>query len=137
MLTLKVLTPERQALEAEATGVYAQALDGEIGILTGHAPLLTSLKPGVLRYTNQSGQKEAIAIMGGMLETDGHQVTVLTSAAEKADEIDALRAQEAKSRAEARLREQHEKVDIDRAQMSLSRALTRLKLLEMIRGTRI
>ena len=134
MLTLRILTPERQVLEEEATAVYTSATDGEIGILSGHVPLLTSLKPSVLRYTKPDGSKEVVAIMGGMLETDGKQVTILTPAAEQASEVDTLRAQESKARAEALLHERHEKVDVDRAQMAIARAITRLKLSDLIRA---
>jgi len=131
-LQLKVVTPEKTVIEATVEAVYADAADGQIGILSGHVPLLTNLKVGILRF--QASQKqESIALMGGILETDGKNVTVLANAAEKADEIDALRAEEAKKRSEVRLKESQEKVDINRAQMSLARALTRLKLLEDIR----
>jgi F-type H+-transporting ATPase subunit epsilon len=133
VLTLRILTPERQVLETQASAVYATATDGELGILSGHIPLLASLKPCVLRYTTPEGNKERVAVMGGMLETDGQQVTVLTTAAELANEIDELRAKEAKTRAEARLNERHDKVDIDRAQMALARSVARLKLHELIR----
>lgn len=133
-LKLKVVTPEKVLLETDAQAVYVDAVDGQIGILKGHVPLLTSLKIGLLRYQPTGGtEQDVVALMGGILETDGTHITVLANAAEKADEIDALRAEEAKKRAESLLNERNEKINVDRAQLSLARALTRLKVLHTLR----
>ena len=131
MLHLKVVTPEKTILETEVNAVYAPAEDGEIGILPKHIPLLTALQIGIARYQTLSGNLEAIALMGGFLETDGQSVTVLTPAGELSSEIDILRAQEAKSRAEAKLRETQDKVELEQTKFALFRALTRLKLSEL------
>ena len=133
MLHLKVVTPEKTILETEVNSVYLPAEDGEIGILPRHIPLLSALKVGIARYQTLSGNQEAIALMGGFVETDGKSITILTPAGELSDEVDTLRAQEAKSRAEAKLRETHDKVELDQTKMALYRALTRLKLSEMVK----
>lgn len=122
-----VVTPERTVLEADVDAVYAKSVGGEIGILHKHVPLITPLEISILTY-HQGNQKIPMAVMGGMLRTDGETVTVLSDAAELNSEVDAVRAQHAKERAEARLRERHENVDTARAEQSLARALARLKL---------
>lgn len=127
-MKLKVVTPERIVFEdPDVEAVYANTVDGEVGILPKHVPLVTPLAIGVLRYV-KAGQKEPIAVMGGLLRTNGKEVTILCEAAERADEIDALRAQHAKERAEARLKQQTNDVDVKRAKTALMRSVTRLKL---------
>lgn len=89
--------------EGDVDIVVAPGADGEMGILPHHAPLLTTLRPGVLRVRRQ-GQEEVFAISGGVLEVRPTIVTVLADAAERADEIDISRAEEARQRAEESLR---------------------------------
>jgi F-type H+-transporting ATPase subunit epsilon len=89
--------------------------------------MVTPLAIDVLRFVKQ-GQKEQIAIMGGILRTNGKEVSVLADAAELATEIDLVRAQQAKERAEARLRQLNSTVDEGRAKLAMTRALTRIRL---------
>jgi F-type H+-transporting ATPase subunit epsilon len=126
-MKLKIVTPERTVVEEEVEAVYGNTVDGMVGILKGHVPLVTPLEIGVMSY-QQNGQKKPLAIMGGLMSTDGESVTVLSDAAELSTEIDAVRAQHAKDRAEARLRQQAENVDVARAQEALARALVRLRV---------
>ena len=128
-LQLKIVTPDRTLLDAPVEAVYVETLDGQIGILSGHVPLLTALKIGVLRFT-QKGKEEHVALMGGMLETNGQQISVLANSAGLAYEIDELRALAAKERAEAKLHEVQDHVEVDKTQMSLARAMVRLNLLK-------
>lgn len=126
-MRLKIVTPERIVLEEEVEAVYAKAVDGEIGILPKHIPMITPLEIGSLSYI-KSGQKEPAVIMGGLLSTDGFNVTVLSEASELKGDVDKVRAEQAKERAESRLREKAENLDTERAQRSLARALARLKI---------
>lgn len=127
-LLLKVLTPERLVLEAEVESVTAVSPDGEFGVLQGHQPMLRPLSQGVLRCSLAGGiGQKRIALMGGVLNTDGQTVTVLTETAELATEIDVLRAEQAKKRAEERLRQRESDMDNHRAEQALKRAITRLK----------
>ncbi len=126
-MKLKIVTPERVVLEADVEAVYGKTVDGEVGILPRHIPLIAPLDIGVMNYVKE-GKKQPLAVMGGMLKTDGKEVLVLSDAAELGDEVDTARAQQAKERAEARLRQVGEEVDTLRAQHSLSRALVRLGL---------
>lgn len=126
-MLLKIVTPERIVVETEVDAFYGKTVEGMIGILPKHIPLVTPLEVGVMSYA-KNGQKYPLAVMGGLLRTDGASITVLSDAAEPSNEIDAIRAKQAKERAEADLRKLTDKHDIAVAQQSLTRALTRLKL---------
>ena len=125
-MKLKVVTPEDVVLEENVDSVFARASDGDIGILKNHIPMVTPLSLGTLRYV-KDGEKHRVAVMGGLLHTDGEDIVVLSDIAECADTIDEIRAKDAKERAEARLKQQRADVDIERAKLALSRAVTRLK----------
>ncbi len=126
-MLLKIVTPERVVVETEVESFVGKTVDGMIGIQSRHIPLVTPLAIGIMSYT-QNGKKYPLAVMGGMLSTDGKQVTVLSDAAELSREIDTVRANRAKERAEAELRQLTDRREIALAQESLTRALTRLKL---------
>jgi F-type H+-transporting ATPase subunit epsilon len=126
-MRLKILTPERQVLDADVERVVADSNMGSFGVLDRHQPMVASLKIGVLQYVTQ-GERHSVAVMGGMFQTDGREALVLTNSAELAGEIDTLRAQQAKERAEALLRQQDSNVDAQRAEMALARAIARLKV---------
>jgi F-type H+-transporting ATPase subunit epsilon len=126
-MLLKIVTPERTVVETEVDAFYGKTVEGMIGILPKHIPLVTPLEVGVMSYT-KNGQKHPLAVMGGLLRTDGQSVTVLSDAAELNSEINAVRAKQAKERAEAELHKLTDKHDIVVAQQALTRALTRLKL---------
>jgi F-type H+-transporting ATPase subunit epsilon len=102
-------------------------VEGELGFLPDHAPLVSALKTGVLRV-QKDGNTTSVALHGGFVEVRNSRVTVLANAAEKADEIDKARAEQAKKRAEERLEKKSEDIDIQRAEAALRRALTRLKV---------
>ncbi len=128
-MQLNIVTPERTVLETEADLVSAKTTDGYVGIKPRHIPLVSPLDIGVLEYTT-GGQKHKIAVMGGLLSTDGKSVTILSDAAELGDDIDTTRAEESRKRAEAMLREAETSTTIDkaRAKNALDRANLRLKL---------
>jgi F-type H+-transporting ATPase subunit epsilon len=126
-MRLKIMTPDRVLIDQDVEAVYAMAIDGSIGILPKHIPMVTPLAIGLLSYVVQGGPKEPLAVMGGMLSTDGQTVTVLSDAAERGNEIDVARAQQAKARAEAELRQKQEHYDATDVDQALSRAVTRLK----------
>ena len=98
----EIVSQDRSVFEGEVDIVVAPGTDGEMGILPHHAPLLTTLKPGVLRVRYR-GREELFAISGGVMEVRPDIVTVLADAAERADEIDISRAEEARRRAEVSL----------------------------------
>lgn len=102
LLKLHVVTPERQLVEAEADGVQLPGADGYLGILPGHAPLVTLLKTGVLSYS-RGGRAEAWAIASGLAEVADDRVSVLADSADAAGEIDAAAAERERAEAERQM----------------------------------
>lgn len=125
---LQVISPERIMYDTSATSVTARASDGRLGVLKGHAPLVTPLLPGRLVITSATGEMQLLACGEGFLEVCDNKVRVLVDTAERPEEIDAARAEEARRRAEERLSHRGEKgVDCARAEAALRRALIRLR----------
>ena len=131
-LKLEIVTQERRVYAADDVEmVIAPGTEGEMGILPRHAPLITSLQEGVMRIKHQSGREEMLAIHGGFMEVLPDRVTVLADAAERAEEIDIARAEEARQRAQELMQQHREdKVDYIRAESALRRSLIRLKVAE-------
>jgi F-type H+-transporting ATPase subunit epsilon len=134
-IKLEVVTPERPVVSEDVDIVVATSTEGEFGVLPHHAPLLTTLAAGELRYRAGS-QTEFLAVMGGFAQVAENKVTILADMAEKAREIDLDRAQRARERAEKRLAAARaEEVDFVRAEAALKRALLRLKLAQKTAGS--
>jgi len=126
-MTLQIITPEGPVLQDVATeAVVVPVVGGEMGILYNHAPMVAALRIGVLRY-KQGETFKRVAVSGGFMEVSNNRVTVLADTAEPGETIDVLRAQEARKRAERRLRERAANIDRARAEAALQRALARLK----------
>ena len=125
-----VVTPEKIVVSEEAQIVASPGSEGEFGVLTGHTPFLTSLKTGMIRYTDASGKEHFVFVSGGFAEALPDKVTVLAESAEVSTDIDVKRAQEALARAEKRLAEERTREDIDfaRARASLERATVRIRV---------
>ena len=121
-------TPNRLVVSQPVDEVIAPGSEGYFGVWAGHAPFLSTLGIGRLHY--RRGQEEWIlALNGGFAEVGPEKVIILTETAERPDEIDVTRAEEARARAETRLSGRtKEEVDFTRAQAALSRALTRLEV---------
>ena len=98
-LSLEVVTPFRTVLNEDVDSVTLPGIEGELGILPEHVPLLTTLDTGIMSYVNSSGNTQAIAVHWGYAQVDGNNVRVLAELAETADEIDLPRAQEAEIKA--------------------------------------
>ena len=125
-MLLEIVTAERLVYSDEVDIVVAPGMEGELGILPHHAPLLTILQPGELRI-HKTGQEDVyMAVTGGFLEVTGNRVIVLADAAERSEEIDEARAQEALRRAEERLERREEGEDLQRALASIRRSRLRL-----------
>lgn len=128
MYKLSVVTPERVVFEKDVRSIVAPGLEGYLGVLTDHAPLITPLKPGTLSVTDSDNNKSEYCLSGGFLEVSGNVATVLADAIETAVEIDVERARGAEARARERLaRRSDPEIDTARAEAALSRALNRLK----------
>ena len=131
-LKLDIVTAERVVYSDEADVVVAPGIDGQLGILPHHAPLMTTLQPGELRV-RKGGEEFSLAISGGFLEVRPDRVIILADAAERAEEIDVSRAEEAKRRAEEWLKQPTPEVDVARADAAMRRALARLQVVEQRR----
>lgn len=127
--TLKIITPDRIFYEKPVKMVEFNTVEGEIGVLPRHIPMTVIVKPGVLTITEEDGSKEA-ALHAGFAEILQNQVTILAEIIEWPEEIDGTRAQEAKERAEERLRTKEPETDTARAEIALRRALTRIEVLK-------
>ena len=128
-IKLDVVTAERVVFSDDVDVVGAPGIEGQLGILPHHAPLVTMLQPGEL-LVKTGGEEFCMAVTGGFLEVRPDRVIILADAAERVEEIDVARAEEAKRRAEERLREHPPEVDMAQAEASLRRALTRLEVVE-------
>lgn len=124
---LTVVTPERRVLQESVNMVIVSTIEGEIGVLPGHTPLVAPLTIGQMTVKSPTGEYRA-AINGGFIEVTPEQVVILTDAAELAEEIDIDRAEEAKNRALARLDKKQADLDYARAQAALQRAIVRLRV---------
>ncbi len=127
-LMLEVVTPQKAVVSEPVESVVAPGSEGEFGALKGHTTFLTSLKVGTLRYTNQSGKEQYLFVNGGFAEVLPDKVTILAESAERNQDIDVVRAQAAKERAEQRLANRAAGIDLLRAELALRRAIHRLKI---------
>jgi F-type H+-transporting ATPase subunit epsilon len=132
MKTIKVsvVTPDGPVYEADVEMVSTKAKSGELGILPGHIPLVAPLEISAVRLKKE-GKTQYIAVSGGFLEVRPDKVTILAQAAERAEDIDVVRAKAAKERAERRLQSKQDDIDFKRAELALKRALNRLNVAEM------
>jgi F-type H+-transporting ATPase subunit epsilon len=128
-LHLRVITPDKIALDVRTSSVGIPALDGRMGILNRHAPMVAALDAGVLRW-DENGKPRHMFVAGGFCEVQGEDVRVVTQAGERPAEVDEKRAREAEARARERLRggkiTPGEPFDTVRAEFALRRALMRL-----------
>lgn len=125
---LEIVTPEKLVVkDVAAEEAQIPGLNGYLGILPGHAPLISELKSGELTY-KANGASHKLAVAWGFVEVLPDKVTILAETAERPQEIDVPRAEKAKARAEERLKSNNPEIDYDRAEDALERAETRLKV---------
>lgn len=135
-MRLKIVTPEKTIIDTETKGVFVRAIDGELGVLPGHIPLITALDIGVASYTTENGIKEYISIIGGTFKVENDEVLILTETAEIGEDIDETRAKLALDRAKAEIdgvkdtNISKSSPEEERARLAMLRALARLKTIE-------
>jgi len=122
---LEIVTPEKKVVETAAEEVQIPGKNGYLGILPGHAPLITELAVGEIKYRENSAEQR-LAVAWGFAEVLPDKVTILAETAERPSDIDVNRARKAKERAEQRLTSGDANVDVNRALDALHRAETRL-----------
>lgn len=127
-LQLDVVTPDSRVVSETVDYVSCPGIEGEFGVLKDHVALLSALKVGALRY-DQGGKQQFVFISGGFADVNANVVTVLAESAELAENINAARAEAAKKRAEERLAQRDDKLDVIRAEVALQRSLVRLGMI--------
>src|SRR5215475_12019699 len=137
VIQLVIVTPERQILKETVSEVTLPGADGYLGVLPGHAPLITEIGIGELTYRTTGGQAGLLAVIRGFAEVLPDRVSVLAETAELAGEIDLQRAQAALKRAEERIAKGGENLDWDRATLALQRALVRIQVVSKHQGVEI
>jgi F-type H+-transporting ATPase subunit epsilon len=128
---LEIVTPEKKVVDTTAQEVQIPGKNGYLGILPGHAPLITELAVGEITFRDSSGSnsnEQRLAVALGFAEVLPDKVTILAESAERPSEIDVARAREAKQRAEQRLTSGDTSVDVDRALDALQKAETRIEV---------
>lgn len=134
-LKFEIVTAERVVFSDDVDIVVAPGIEGQLGILPHHAPLMTMLQPGEL-LVRKGSEEQSIFVSGGFMEVSGDKVVVLADTAERAEEIDISRAEAAKHRAQERMEQPSTEVDLARTQAALLRSMMRLKVAEKSRKRR-
>lgn len=124
---VEIVTPERKVYTETANMVSVKGIDGELGILPNHIPLVTPLRiaPVVIKRDNKA---DVIAVNGGFIEVRKDKIVILAESAELATDINIERAEAAKQRAEQRLAAKQDQIDFRRAELALQRAMNRLNV---------
>ena len=126
-MQFEIVTAEGVLYSDEVDAIVAPGVDGELGVLPNHASLLTVLKAGELRIMKGTDETDVL-VTGGFLEVLGNKVTVLADAAERSEEIDIARAEEAVARAQERVSNRASDIDLERALASIKRGEARIQV---------
>ena len=133
-IKVEIVSAEEEVWSGEGTMVFAPAEMGEIGIAPQHAPLLTRLKPGEIRVQQEAGEEQFFFVSGGLLEVQGHLVTVLSDTALRAGDLDEAAALESQRRAEQAMSDRTSEVDFAKAKAELIQAAAQLRAIQKMRG---
>lgn len=133
-IAVEVVSAEKALYAGEAEMVIVPGIMGELGILPRHAPLLTQIKPGVLRIKLAGGEEELVYVAGGVLEVQPDKVMVLADVAERGEDLDEERAEAARKAAEEKLQSVDADMDYAQAQAELARAAAQLQAIRRLRG---
>jgi len=131
-----IVSAEAEIFSGLAEMVFAPAVMGEVGVLPGHAPLVTTLKPGEVRVRLPGGEEQSFYVSSGVLEIQPHVVTVLSDTAQRAGDLDEAAALEAKERAERMLADRQADIDEAQARAELAQAAAQLQAIRRLRGGR-
>ena len=136
---LKIITPTAIVLDDNVDQVIARTIDGEIGILPEHTPVITPLSVAPFQYW-QNGERKVAAVLGGIMEVSKEGVAIISDHAALAENIDVVVAQKEKELHEAKLAQKKDKMDVQKAEMKLTRLLVMLEAVELakrLKTTRI
>ncbi|MDH4380656.1 MAG: F0F1 ATP synthase subunit epsilon [Gammaproteobacteria bacterium] len=130
---VEIVSAEREIFSGDVEIVFAPARLGEVGILPGHAAMLTPLRPGEVRVQMVGGEQQAFYVSGGMLEVQPKVVTVLSDTAIRAHDLDEAAVMKAKQEAEEALANRSDKVDFTKAQAELAELAAQLQTIQRLR----
>lgn len=128
LFKLQVISPDRIFFDGEADMIELKTTEGEMGIYKDHIPLTAILAPGILKIKSAGHETKEAALHDGFIEILGDKVTILAESCEWPDEIDINRANEAKTRAERRIKGSEGEINEARAELALRRSLIRIEL---------
>ena len=132
-LNLEIVSAERRLFTGVVQPVQVSGSEGELGIYPGHAPLLTKIKPGMVRFLSEEGQEELLYVAGGVLEVQPGQVIVLADVAVRGHELDEQEAEAARKRAEEAIADSGSDLSYAEAIAELSRAMAQLEVIRKLR----
>ncbi len=130
---VNIVSAENEIYSGTVTQVFAPASMGEVGVMPRHAPMLSTLKAGEVRVLLQDGEEQSFYVSGGILEIQPHIVTILSDTAMRASDIDEAAALEAKSRAEAAMKDKASDMDYAKAKSELLEAVAQIETLKKLR----
>lgn len=131
-----VVSAEKKLFDGRIELLVASGVMGELGILPGHAPLLTELKPGTIKLTKQGGEQELLYVSSGFLEVQSSIVTVLADSAERAANLDEAEAQKALEEAQRALNDKNSDMDFAQASVYLAQATAQISAIKQFRRLR-
>jgi len=130
---LDVVSAEQMIFSGLVESIQVSGSEGELGVTPGHAPLLTALKPGMVRIVKQHGDEEVLYVAGGILEIQPHNISLLADVAHRAQDLDADAAEHAKQQAEEHIANPGADFDYAEAAADLARAIAQLKVIQTMR----
>lgn len=133
LIHLDIVSAEIEIYSGKAQMIIAEGILGELGIVYGHSPLLTKLKPGAVMIRKENNEEEYIYVNGGLLEVQPHAVTILSDTAIRAEDLDESAALAAKERAEHLLSQRRGDFDYSLASSELAQAIAQLKTIRDLR----
>lgn len=135
IMQVEVVSNENSIYSGEASFAVVPTVNGELGIYPRHEPIMSLVRPGVLRLTVPNNSQEVlVAVAGGVLEVRPHKITVLADVAVRSEEMDAERAEKAKKAAETNIAQAQDSESLAKAQAALAAAIAELKALEYLRN---
>ncbi len=126
LMDVKIMAPDRVFYEGQVSFIEFNTTEGILGIYPKHIPMTVVISPGVLKIVEKNGETKEAALLSGFAEVLGDSITMLAESVEWPDEIDIKRAEEAKIRAERRLKDDSQ--DLNRAELALKRSVVRMQL---------
>ena len=133
-LKLEIVSAHKSLYSGEIKFVVVPGEEGELGVYPNHAPLITRIKPGELKFKNTENEDVVIVVAGGILEVQPNLVTVLADCAIRASDIDEERSKEAKQNAESIIKNNKENIDLAKAHAELAFAIAELSAIKKLRG---